>query len=368
MQKLRPLRPAQWPAPDRLAWEAAFTPARRLFSKVGAGAHLRARTRDLYRCGYGIWMANLARLGELVDDERPAARVTAARLDAMIAWMRELGHADSTIRTYLMSLHSALRLLDPTSNTSHIIRPHGRPLTTYLRAAPKPFAPLDTEDVMRRVIALHQSGKVAPCPRTRRDALRDAALLALFLRRGPRVSTVAAMRLGTHLVEQGDGRLLCRFGPDDLKTRRRLSWNLDAECAELMRDYCRIARPGFDGAAGTDALWLNEAGQALSVPQITTIFRAHIHAWFQIEAGPHTARKWLRSTAARRSPQAAFDAAEVLGHTPQVSLRHYAEASEIAAAQRLANHLRALRRKSESLAARLFAEAELTPQPGEPIA
>lgn len=72
--------------------------------------------------------------------------------------------------------------------------------------------------------------------------------------------------------------------------------------------------------------------------------------------GPHVARKWLRSTAARRSPEAASDAAEVMDHSACVSLRHFAAAQEVGAIRRHALHLRQLRRGTAGLAKRSYQE------------
>ena len=358
MRKLSPLPLAQWPTPDRSSWIAACNPRARLFDETGAGAGLRPKTRTLYLRAYSFWLQHLTELGELDPGLRPSERVTPALLDSWIASMRAAGRIDSTIRLYLVSLHSALRLLDPLSDTSFILKPHGTPLSRLLPSKAKPFPPVDTEDVMGHIQRLHSVGIASNTVHSRRTCLRDAALLALFVHRAPRVAIVAGMRLGLHLTERADGRFFCQFSSTETKTGRRVAWFLDDECAALMRDYLRIGRPLFDGAMGSDALWLGNHGSPLEIDGIAGIFCRRTTDWFGQSLGPHTARKWLRSTAARRSPEAAFDAAEVLGHTPQVSLKHYAQAQEVGAGQRHADHLRALRRRTEGLAARLFADAE----------
>ncbi|WP_160123811.1 hypothetical protein [Rhodovarius lipocyclicus] len=81
------------------------------------------------------------------------------------------------------------------------------------------------------------------------------------------------------------------------------------------------------------------------------------------------ARKWLRSTAARRSPDLAFDAAQVLGHSVDVSIRHYTEASSLHAtcaahgSASMVRELRELENRCETLGHDVMAagEVELAP-------
>jgi hypothetical protein len=103
--------------------------------------------------------------------------------------------------------------------------------------------------------------------------------------------------------------------------------------------------------------WISEEGQMLSIANIATIFRLRIKEWLGEEHGPHIARKWLRSSASRRSPQAAFETAVVLGHSPMVSLRYYAEATDRQAGRRHAENLGQLRKQTKGIAERLFGEA-----------
>lgn len=273
--------------------------------------------------------------------------------------MRAAGRIDSTIALYLMSLHSALRLVAPSSDTSFILTPRGMPLARLLPGKPKPFVPIDTWDVMQHARALGDAGLQAHSPDVRRTSLRDAALMALFAMGAPRVSSVAAMRLGTHIRALHGGFLECRFPAKDVKGGRRQNLlPLDETCSAMMRDYLSQARPLFDNAAATDALWLGEQGEPLDHAGLTRIFRRRTQEWFGEAVGPHTARKWLRSTAARRSAEAAFDAAETMGHSPRVSLIYYAEANEIGAAQRYGQQIRDLRRQTAGLAERFFAERD----------
>lgn len=354
LNRLAPLALADWPAADQAAWTRLFGQRKGLFDGGGEGLTLSPRTVKLYKRGYGIWLGHLGHSGQMDPTEPPALRATPSRLDAWIVGMQHAGRMESTVRLYLTVLHAVLRLMAPTADVAFILKPRGVPLSTLMPSRPKPFMPCDTEDVMRHVRALHRTGLEATSGFARRTALRDAAIMALLLRRAPRVSSVAAMRLGEHLHQQADGLFTCSFPASDTKAARAMAWPLDRECSALMADYLRAGRGLFDGARTTDHLWLGNHGRALDVVGLQGIFMRRTQAWLGEAMGPHVARKWLRSTAARRSPEAAFDAAEVMDHSPQVSLKHYTEAQEIGAAQRHARHLRQLRQQTAGLAQRSY--------------
>ena len=354
MRKLRSLPLADWPVNDQAAWVALFESPVRLFGDSGRGRHLRPCTRTNYARSNGLWLAHLVAVGELDSDFPPAARPTPMRLDGWVGAMKDAGRTDSTIALYLTALYSLLRLFDPSADLAFIIKPRGLPLSRLLPSRPKPFPPLDTEDVMRKALVLHQDGLVSTSVQKRRTALRDAALLGLFVRRGPRLSSVAAMRIGEHLKRNQSGDFMCEFAGPDSKSGKRIAWPLDRDCGMLMQHYLDQGRPWFEPAAPTDALWLGNDGAPLNGRRIADIFRRYMRDWFSLDVGPHVARKWVRSTAARRPPGAAFDAAEVLGHSPKVSVCHYGEAIEVGATLRHADRLQALRRKTAPLARRLY--------------
>lgn len=352
----RPLRIEEWPAADRAAWERAVSPPRGLLRVGGAASKLRPHTLRNYIRGYGAWLAHLAACGHVDPTVAAADRVSPERLDAWIGQMRAAGRKDSTIRQAIVNLHATLRLLAPSADTFFLLRPNGVSLRTLLPSAPKPVPLVHPEDAMDRVRAAHREALDAPTAFARRTGLRDAAIMAMFLRRAPRVSNAAMMVLGEHLVKREDGAWLVRFSDTETKNHKRLSFALDAEQGRMMDDYLRLGRPLFPGASATAAVWLGNHGRPLNHIGVAAVFRRRVHEQLEVQAGPHAARKWLESAAARHSPEAAFDAAEVCGHSPQVALTHYRHGLEIGAAQRHADRLAQLRRQTAGLAARAFDE------------
>jgi len=352
--RMQPLPLDAWPLADRTAWRRATTAAG-LFDDAGHAASLQPATITNYQRAYGHWLAFLTATGDLVSDHRPGARVTPNRLDGWQAFMQSCDCRNGTVRLYLTCLHAILRLLDPETPVHGILKPGGVRLAAWLPSEPKPFPALDTEDVMAKVFALHRAGLARRNTRKGQLELRDAALIGLLFRRAPRVGSLAVMRLGVHLLPAADDGLLVSFPAEDTKTGRALAWPLDRDCVTLLQDYLRSSRPHFPVVAGTDHVWLGIHRTPLNEVGIAALMHRRAKAWFGEGFGPHTARKCVRATAARRSPETAFDAAEVLGHSPRTSLLHYADAIEVGACARHVDGLAALRRQTAGLADRLTA-------------
>ena len=257
MMRLQPMHRSEWPICDAQRWERALTPTNDLFGDAdGAAAGLSACTKRNYQRAWSMLLAYLAAIGDLDAAGSIASRATPARLNSWVEAMRAMQRSNGTIRQYLACVHAMVRLLEPRADVAYMLRPGGISLNDAFPVEAKQTLVLDTEDLMARARDAHQLGMTAATVFARRTRLRDAALMSLLARRGPRILSVAAMRLGSHIDVQADGMVLVTFPRADIKTRKQLGWALDAECSGYMRDYLRFGRPLFPGAAATDALWL----------------------------------------------------------------------------------------------------------------
>jgi integrase len=312
---------------------------------------------ESYTQTYGQFLDFLTRTNALSEAEGPGERVT---LQRVAAWRREnkaRGLAPTTRRQMLRNLSAMLRLLAPDRDWSFIIRPGNRSLKRAIPGGPKPFIVRDVAEVMVRVRRLHRQGLAAADGPEKWRTLRDVALLALLLTRAPRVGSLVAMTIDRHLELRSDGTWHLRFPGKHTKNHRRLDYPLDAEASRMLTDYVEHARARFPGAGATDQLWMGMKGPSTR-EGIQAIPKRHTLAWYGQAHGPHAFRKWLRASAARRSPELAMDAADVMGHTAEVSVQHYAEASGLHAALRHGDRLAERRARQAGRAERAFA-AEL---------
>jgi integrase len=348
------IRPEAWPLADRMALERALAPDDDGSAECGQAAHVRAATLESYTQTYGQWLDFLARTGALGEAEGPGERATPQRV---AAWRREnnlRGLAPTTRRQMLANLGAILRLLAPDRDWSFVIRPGNRSLKRAIRGGPKPFIVRDVADVLVHVRQLHRQGLTALDGPERWQALRDAALLALLLTRAPRVGSLVPMTMDRHIALRPDGTWHLRFPGEHTKNGRVLDFPLDAEWPRMLTDYLEHARARFHGAGASERLWMGMKGP-MTREGFQRIAKRRTHAWFGQAHGPHAFRKWFRASAARRSPELAMDAADIMGHTAEVSVQHYSEASGLHAALRHGERLAERRARHAGRAERAFA-------------
>jgi hypothetical protein len=348
-----------WPPGDRDAAERATRPAEGLYGEAGgAAAGLSQAALRKHWEAYGVWLSFLERSGELDPSLLPAERVTPARLDAWIADQRGRGNRATTIYGRIMGLHQALLLLQPGAKVGFILRPAGLSLRAALRPVPRPFTTVDSRELLRRALELFEAGRAGRSYARGGTAVRDAALLGLLAAHAPRIGSVATMRIGVQLKRTDDGYSL-EFGEADTKTRRSLTLELLSELVPVFDFYIRQVRSrSIAGCRGSDALWAGTRGRPLSARGLAKVVQRRTAEWFGKAEGPHWYRKCLRSTAARLSPEAALDAAAVMGHSQRISVANYAEAGSGAALRRHGTRMTRLRRATRLLAERSYADRD----------
>jgi len=238
-------------------------------------------------------------------------------------------------------LRSAMRFIAPEADLSFLTWPSGMPLSKALPSEQKAFSYRDRSVAMAFAEGMHADAMaMADCP-ARRRLLRDAALIGVLISVAPRRSSLMRMRFD-RLVRLDDGTWLLKLKAEDTKNHTPQDLPLGARCSKLMDDYLAHGRGGFPGAAGTDHVWMGMKGP-LTVEGISRSFEEFCRACFGEVEGPRAARRWLRSEALRNAPELALDAALILGHSMEVSVQHYAEATTLHAGLRQGKRIRGLR-------------------------
>src|SRR5689334_12704606 len=83
----RSLKPSEWSAADRLAWDAASQPGQRLRAG-GAAGHLRPATQIMLKMAYGQFLGFCARTGRLDPSAAVAAHITSELIGDFISDLR----------------------------------------------------------------------------------------------------------------------------------------------------------------------------------------------------------------------------------------------------------------------------------------
>ena len=89
---------ADWPQPDREAWNAAVRPADFL-EEAGRGSTWRPESQRSARGAYARWLGWLTQAGTCLSDEAPAARITPERIRDYIDFLAR-GRSTVTSASY----------------------------------------------------------------------------------------------------------------------------------------------------------------------------------------------------------------------------------------------------------------------------
>lgn len=350
-----------WPQVDRQAWERAFAPAESLFNDIGgAGERLSPAAITHIREAYSVWLSYLQRSGQFDPVVSPGERVTKSRLNGWIADLRSRGNAATTLHGRLTALHMAMLLMEPGRDMTFIVRPRGRSLRKALRPAPRKTTVEDPRDLLARAQALFEDGRAGKGYAQGRIAIRDAALLGLLTAHGPRIRSVGLMELGTHIRRTEDGYQL-DFGERDTKTGLPLAYDMNPALVPVFDHYLATTRPSLSGRSHSPKLWIGMRGEPLLGRDLGKIVVRRTKSWLGRARGPHWFRKCIRAFASEVAPEAALDAATMLGHSPKTSIDNYAMATAAQAVARHGANLERLREDTWSLAASAFGWRDLAP-------
>ena len=299
------------------------------------------------------WLGFLERTELEVPAGCAASRVTESRLDAWVGEQRQRGNRSATIHGRLRGLYGALRVLEPNASIGFILRPGGISLNRAMPPTPRSFTTRDSLELLDLALDLFREGLAGLGYANGHAAVRDAALLGLLATRAPRIASIAKMKIGQHLRATPGGYTVA-FDADALKAGTTLEYPVHEKLVPVFAHYLHVSRLKLGGGGDTDALWRGTKSKSLSERSLTKIVLRRTATWFACAHGPHWFRKCLRTTAARRGPDFAYDAAATMGHSAKTSIDHYADATSLYAMRRHSDRVTRLRRETRALAASRF--------------
>jgi len=319
-----------WPSGDRAAWRAALAKGD-ILDGQGPAAHWAEATKRTNLQHYARWLGFLAAEAGLCEGLRPEERVTP---DAIRAYVLRLQAqiAPRTVVSALVGLKVVIKAMAPHANWRWLAdvcnalnrrsapskdkRPRMRPTGEIYAAA---FADLE------------RLSKTALRRRIDRVAFRDTLMLAILAARPVRLRNLAGIRIGNHLVQQGDVLLLA-FPAEEVKNRRPLEHTLPDSVAPFVQTYLGRIRPSFLKGGVSDALWLGFEGKPLAPQSVYGRIMLVSRRLLGVAINPHLLRDCAATSLASLSPAAALSAAALLGHQSFATTeRHYIRANQLEA-------------------------------------
>ena len=335
-----------WPAEDQRRWQAAFRVGDR-FDGSGPGSHLAEATRQNLTDSYGRFLRFISTNRSDLLNLMPEDRVDRRTVADYVEWRRR-SCGDAMIAVELDRLRGALRLVCPDVDWSWLLT-----LTKRIAAAtprkPKKHNLVTSERLYALGIELMDSaGADAETAKrvSKAQALqyRDGLLIALPALIPLRRRTLVALRIGKHLVKNGDLWELV-IPAADTKTRRPLDYPISKELCtridlHLSRLRCRI--PGANTHTG---LWASNKQRPISAVAICAAVRRRTKKAFGFTVSLHRFRHAAATFWSIQDPANVRGVKDLLGHASfGMTEKHYVMAQSRLAGRTLAQLVDAARK------------------------
>jgi integrase/recombinase XerD len=305
---------AAWPEDDRTRWDAAFKAGTDLFDDRGPATHLAERTRLQLQYAYGKFLAFLSARHRHLLARTPAERVDRKVIEEYVKWQPS-SCGGITIANYLNHLQSTLRYICPSEDWSWLLKIAKR-IATQAKRKPEKHSLVTSEtlyalgmELMDRAIADGKSARTRSVQTKYRDGLMIALLALIPLRR----RTLAALRIGKHLVRSGDVWLL-DIPAEDIKTKRPIEYPISAELSGRIDFYLNQIRPQIPGSGTHDYLWASSRGRPMGDRSIYNSVRRRTRKTLGFPVNLHRFRRAAATFWSTRDPANVRGVKDLLGH------------------------------------------------------
>jgi integrase/recombinase XerD len=329
-----------WPKGDRTHWERAFRAGTDPFDDHGPAAHLAERTRLQLQYAYGKFLAFLLARHPSLLARPPAERVNRKIIEEYAKW-QPATCGGITLSIYIYHLWLALHYIYPTKDWAWLLVISKR-LAAGAKKKPAKHSLVTSEilyrvgtDLMDCIISKTQAAKKISIT----DAMhyRNGLLVALpaavpLLRR----RTLAALRIGKHLVRAGDLWTL-DIPAEDFKTKRPQECAISAELSAYIDLYLNQFRPRIPGSGRHDYLWASNRGRPMRHEIIYVTARECTRRVLGFPVNLHRFRHAAGTFWSIRDPANVRGVKDLLGHASFATTeRHYIMAKSRVAGRALA--------------------------------
>ncbi len=325
-----------WPQDDRALWQRACRTGVFL-EPNGPASHWAEATRKQVAKGYAKWLGYLASTEQLEDSSSPSSRISEDSLTGFVAWMQAQKLSSVTIASRVTDLAEAIRVLEPNADRTLLAS-----LVSTLRKREAPSRAkhawiLHPDHLLKEAIAHLEEIPALKClnEKIRAGHYRDALVIAFLPARPIRLKNLAAITLGSHLMQQ-DETWFCRFDATETKEKCPLSFSLPQNVAGYLETYIERYRPLLLKGSEYSDLWISIRGTPMSQQAIYWNTCRLSETLFGHRVNPHLFRDCTASALATDAPGHVLAAARILGHASlDTTLKHYEQSDMIAAVERL---------------------------------
>ena len=322
-----------WPPADRTAWQLMLREGHVLDGR-GPAWHWSPATRHKNRRGYGRWLTFADDQCVIDPGQHPADRVTKQAVRRYISLLLEQCLAPYSIVARIDELRAVISAMAPDRDWQWLTD-----LVTRLRRQAKPVTNKRSKLVPSADLfdwGLRCMDAVAtdddPCLSAVR--YRDGLMIALLAVRPLRVSNMASIRIGHHLVGRGQSWLLV-FEAHEVKNRRPLELPFPDGLTPYLDRYLEHWRPVLVGGQESDRLWITQYGHPMNGKSVHRRITKVTKRAFGSPLNPQLFRDCAATFIAIEDPEHVRLSAPLLGHASLSTTERYYNQAQTLEAGRL---------------------------------
>ena len=241
---------ADWPQQDRKRWSDAIRSGADPFDDCGPAAHLAESSRRALQGSYGRFLGFVSTERNGLLDCKPDERVDRETIAEYVTWRRRACR-DAAIAIDLHHLRLALGYICPSMEWSWLLTITKR-LTTQAPRKHERRHQVTSEQLYALGIELMEravtnSKEATHITKVHAFDYRDGLLIALLALIPLRRRTIAALRIGKHLVKSGALWSL-DIPAKDNKSKRPLEYEISPDMSERIDRYLAQFRRRIPGA------------------------------------------------------------------------------------------------------------------------
>lgn len=337
---------ANWPVEDQNRWETAFKSGDR-FDESCRGTHLAASTRQARQESYGRFLGFLSANHYDLMTVPPEARIDRPVMAEYVSWRRR-SCGDISVAIDLGFLRGALQLICPDTDWAWLLTITKRIAATAPQKAGKYH--LVTSDRLHALgielmdCAVADAGAPKRTRKTHAFQYRDGLIIALLALIPLRRRTLAALRIGRHLMKVGDLWEL-DIPAADTKTRRPLDYPISKELSARIDLYLEQFRDRIPGAEKHTGLWSSNLSRPMCPDAIYFAVLKRTKKALGFGVTLHRFRHAAASFWSSHDPVNVRGAKDLLGHASfGTTEKHYIMAQSRLAGRALAESIRKMGR------------------------
>jgi integrase len=341
----------EWPQADRLAWEAACRPAKRL-ARGGAAGHLVPVSQEDLANRYGLFLDFLDRTARLDPGAEAGVQVTPEAIPPFITELQ--GRVSSvTVSRTIYKLRRAAELIAPHLNFAWMVE-IGKDLVLLERPTEDFARDVAPERLVEAGLTLiREAERDTRGSRLKRAlVVRNGLMVALLALCPIRLRNFASLAIGQSFLRQESGWWIILADTKSGRPDHRPTDSLLTSSVEAYMNVYRpilLRHPTHPTALRTEevcALWLGRCGNPLTYNAVERIITETTGLTIGVAVNPHRFRTSAATSAALHAPQSPHLGSALLQHSDRrVTQEHYVRASSLSVTRDFTGLIAGLRKR-----------------------